>query len=76
MSKKSKVQFNSLNTSSEKLEIGKKNEGNVYGVDQVNKKRSLGSSMSERRNLLTLNNQVENDAYKDSVVQLKLNKSS
>lgn len=40
----------------------------MYGVDQVNKKRSLGSSMSERRNLLTLNNQVENDAYKDSVV--------
>lgn len=38
----------------------------MYGGEQANKKRVLGSSMSERRNLLNINNQVENDAYRDS----------
>ena len=76
MSKQSRVQFNSLHNSTEKLDIGNNTEANVYGGDQVNKKRTLGSSASERRNILTLTNQAEHEAYRDSVTFQKLNKSS
>ena len=67
MSKQSRVQFNSIHNSTEKLDIGNNNEANVYGGDQVNKQRTLGSSASERRNILTLTNQADNNAYRDSV---------